>query len=322
MTSWDLAVVLGGIGLGLAIDTWRRSTVLDSVRPATSAAAKSPHNIDGSDAAPTIDDTAKIQPLPLANPVANPSEPNASALGYWAAIELAQFKGSFLARTAHELRSPLNGLISSLQMIQADLCDSPEEEREYIGMAHDAALKFVGLLDEVIGVSKVQWGSRPLKPEAIDLDLLLQEIAYLIHLQAQNRNLKVHFPELEDDISISGDRQCLQQAMTILVDIPLTLLQEGNIYIDCQIVDQHAQITIQDDRAQADWETAIAILKSPADFADLQSPAASQPSLPQLSPTLRLLIAKELLMANQASLAIVQEADRPQLRCLIPLASI
>lgn len=313
MASWDLAVVLGGIGLGLAIDTWRRSTVSSSVRPSTSAAAKTTQNSDVA-----VSDASG----------SNTSGSDASALGYWAAIELAQFKGSFLARTSHELRSPLNGLISSLQMIQADLCDSPEEEREYIGMAHDAALKFVGLLDEVIGVSKVQWGSRPLKPEAIDLDLLLQEIAYLTHLQAQNRNLKVHFPELEEDISIYGDRQCLQQALTILVDIPLTLMQEGKICVDCQVVGQQVQIAFQDDRSQADWDSAIAALNSPApEFAVLQIPAdtpsvTAQPSLPEFSPTLRLLIAKELLMANQANLEIVQASDRPQLRCLIPLASI
>ena len=80
--------------------------------------------------------------------------PVAELPAYEAAIDLAQFKSSFLARTAHELRSPMNALISSLQLISADLCDSPEEEREYVGIAQEAALKFIGLLDEVIKVDR------------------------------------------------------------------------------------------------------------------------------------------------------------------------
>jgi signal transduction histidine kinase len=53
-------------------------------------------------------------------------------LDYWRAIELAQFKAGFLARTSHELRSPLNGMISGLQLILSDLCDDAAEEREYV----------------------------------------------------------------------------------------------------------------------------------------------------------------------------------------------
>ncbi|MBD2326991.1 HAMP domain-containing sensor histidine kinase [Alkalinema sp. FACHB-956] len=276
----------------------------------------------GNPATPSLASQSITQPEGI-QLLSNPNSiPEPTALESWAAIELAQFKASFLARTSHELRSPLNGLISSLQMIQADLCDSPEEEREYVAMAHSAALKLVELLDEVIDVSKVQWGSRSLKPEAIDLDLLLQEIAYCTHLQAQNRNLRVYFPELEDTILIYGDRACLQQALTILVDIPLTIMQEGQIYVDLQVIGQQACIRLQDDRSPADWDGAIAVLNSPKpEFPELQSLPSDPRLLPQFSPALRLLIAKELLAANQASVEIVQETDRPTLLCRLPLAS-
>ena len=46
-------------------------------------------------------------------------------LAYYQALELAQFKGGFLARSAHELRSPLSSLMGLHQLILTGLCDSP-----------------------------------------------------------------------------------------------------------------------------------------------------------------------------------------------------
>ena len=61
------------------------------------------------------------------------------------AAQMSQFKGGFLARTSHELRSPLSSLIGLHQLIVSDLCDDPEEEREFVAQAYQYALKLMGL---------------------------------------------------------------------------------------------------------------------------------------------------------------------------------
>ena len=50
-------------------------------------------------------------------------------LAYQMASEMSKFKAGFLARTSHELRSPLSTMIGTLQLILSDLCDDPAEER-------------------------------------------------------------------------------------------------------------------------------------------------------------------------------------------------
>ena len=57
------------------------------------------------------------------------------------ASEMSKFKAGFLARTAHELRSPMNSMISGLQLVISDLADDPEEERKFVSQAHSCALK-------------------------------------------------------------------------------------------------------------------------------------------------------------------------------------
>src|SRR5689334_21319694 len=59
-------------------------------------------------------------------------------LAYRMASEMSQFKAGFLARVSHELRSPLNGMIGMHQLILSDLCDGPQEEREFVAQADES----------------------------------------------------------------------------------------------------------------------------------------------------------------------------------------
>ncbi|GBF84663.1 histidine kinase dimerization/phospho-acceptor domain-containing protein [Aphanothece sacrum] len=56
-------------------------------------------------------------------------------LAYQMAVQLSQFKSGFLAKTSHELRSPLSTLMGLHQLILSDLCENHEEEREFIEQA-------------------------------------------------------------------------------------------------------------------------------------------------------------------------------------------
>jgi His Kinase A (phospho-acceptor) domain len=216
---------------------------------------------------------------------------------YQAALDLAAFKSSFLSRTSHELRSPMNALISSLQLISADLCDSPEEEREYVGIAHDAALKFIGLLDEVIKVSKLQTGSLPVRSEVVDLSFLLQEVYFMTRLQAENRNLKLIIPLLDEELLTQADEAYLRQALVILVDRAISILDEGTIeVVMTQDVDR-IYLTLPDPDPSLSF-----------------TPTPSPKAIPTtFSPEFRLLLAQEILSVMQIPLTINTETRSIQM---------
>ncbi|MGL5880139.1 MAG: sensor histidine kinase, partial [Xenococcaceae cyanobacterium] len=83
-------------------------------------------------------------------------------LAYQMAIQWSQFKAGFLARISHELRSPLSSLIGLHQLILSDLCESPEEQREFLSQAHQSALKLMRLIDEVVDIAKTSYGAKKL----------------------------------------------------------------------------------------------------------------------------------------------------------------
>ncbi|WP_082690015.1 sensor histidine kinase [Leptolyngbya sp. NIES-2104] len=130
-------------------------------------------------------------------------------LAYRSLLEQAQFKAGFLARTSHELRSPLNGMIGAHQLILADLCESPEEEREFIEQANQSALKMVKLLDEVINVSKAQYGTGKLDVKAVSVSDVFDNVFSMTHLLAENRNLPFQIVLPEPDLEVICDRTSL-----------------------------------------------------------------------------------------------------------------
>ena len=150
-------------------------------------------------------------------------------LAYQMAAQMSQFKAGFLARTSHELRSPLSSMIGLHQLILSDLCESPEEQKEFIAQAYHSALKLMKLIDEIVAVSKTEYGSNRLNLESLQLAEIFTEIARLTHLPAANRNLQLEIITPDPQLNIFADRSRLIQLIFNLIDSGISLMRTGKI---------------------------------------------------------------------------------------------
>lgn len=155
-------------------------------------------------------------------------------LAYQLAHQMSQFKAGFLARTSHELRSPLNSLIGLHQLILSDLCDDPAEEREFVAQAHQSALKVVKLMDEILEVARTEHGTNQLEIQPLQLAQVLQEVYKLTYMLAANRNLHLQLSPPEPEIYILADPRWLRQVLVNLVDTCIAQIEEGSIWISAQ----------------------------------------------------------------------------------------
>jgi len=302
----DWFSTITGIGIGLLLIVLRG-------RPEKKSLIDSPNNI----ASPNPMTEGRSETIALTD----------HRIAYYSALDLAQFKGSFLSRTSHELRSPLNALISSLQMIQAGLCDDVEEEKEYVGFAHDAALKFIGLLDEVLKISKLQSGSLDVAKTEVDLAIVLQEVYFMTHQLAANRNLRLQIPMLDDEILIQADPTYLQQALTILVSRSIAAMDEGSIIVSLTTEGKRVTLTLQDELPEAQWQDTVNVLTNPnASLPELPAILAADRSAiaMEFSPSFRLLLARELLSIMGISLSVdtnvITNAGPRSIQCHFHLA--
>jgi len=207
------------------------------------------------------------------SPKTKPSHSNqALELAYRSLLELSQFKAGFLARTSHELRSPLNGIIGAHQLILADLCESSEEEREFIAQANESALKLVKLLDEVIHVSKVEYGTGKLELQTVSVSDVFDNVFCLTHLLAENRNLPFHLALPDLDLDVIADRKSLEQVLTSLISGAITTMQEGSLKLSAHADPNFVYLDLEDERPLEVWREAIDLLKMEAP-PDLEPPS-------------------------------------------------
>ncbi|BAZ01807.1 histidine kinase [Tolypothrix tenuis PCC 7101] len=249
-------------------------------------------------------------------------------LAYEMAKEMSQFKAGFLARTTHELRSPLNGLIGLHQLILSDLCENPEEEREFVAQAHERALKLLKLMDEVLNVARVEHGTNKLDIQPLSLKEVLQEVDKLIYMLAANRNFKLQVSPPDLGIYVLADPRWLRQVLISLVDTSISQMEEGGISISSALSPNKNSVYIWLDvpihtlpgSESIDFIKSIDFLDSP-DTAILDKTENST-----LTPGMRLLLNQTLLEEMGGKLEIVpfptNQAEIPEITRLqvsIPL---
>lgn len=152
-------------------------------------------------------------------------------IAYQLAQQMCKFKAGFLARTSHELRSPLNSMIGLHQIILSDLCDDPAEERTFVAQANSCALKLINLIDQILEVSRLEHGNIKLEIQPLQLAAVLAEVYNSTHLVAANRNIRLQLSPPESEIYVLADPRWLRQALLNLLDTCLTQMDEGSISV-------------------------------------------------------------------------------------------
>jgi signal transduction histidine kinase len=250
-------------------------------------------------------------------------------LAYWMATQIGQFKSGFLARTAHELRSPLSSLMGLHQIILSDLCENPQEEREFLAQSYEAAQKLIKLLDELIAVSKIEYGSIELEILPTPLTSVLSELQQFTTLQAKNRRLtlEVDFPTSE--LYLMVDRQYLLKILINLVDAAIGSLKEGKIRVSGFFKGDRPQGCINIDCPLNIWSEPVDLLQLSS-----QSPTFLKPSSEEiksfsqqvkLSPGMKFTIAQSLMETMGGHLDVLEmslNADTEtitRLQCWLPV---
>jgi signal transduction histidine kinase/CheY-like chemotaxis protein len=106
-------------------------------------------------------------------------------------LEMAsQHKSQFVASMSHELRTPLNAIIGLTEMMVSNAARfGTEKAAEPLRRVHRAGTHLLGLINQVLDLSKIEAGKLELSPETVNLAPLLEDvIGTARQLAEQNKN--------------------------------------------------------------------------------------------------------------------------------------
>ncbi len=94
-----------------------------------------------------------------------------------AALAASRSKSAFLANMSHELRTPLNAIIGYAEIIREDVTASGQAELiSDINRVMFAARHLLLVIQDVLDLSRIEAGRLDIRPEAVDLQLLVDEL--------------------------------------------------------------------------------------------------------------------------------------------------
>jgi len=137
-------------------------------------------------------------------------------------------KSSFLANMSHEIRTPMNGILSTIQLLQSTIVSI--EQGKYIKMLKESSGILLGIINDILDISKFESGAFKLNNESFDLKEFLHSIYNDLLIMGNSKGLEVSYyldPSL--DCRVIGDELRLKQILNNLISNVVKFTEEGYI---------------------------------------------------------------------------------------------
>lgn len=141
-----------------------------------------------------------------------------------------QLKDEFLATVTHELRTPMNGVIGSLELIKT-LDMSPELEL-YTQTAEGSAREMMHMVNGILALTELQAGRLGVRPRTFGLNELIQSLSDQYGPSARSKGLQFSY-EIARNLPDQwvGDADKIRQCLECLLDNAIKFTRVGGVIL-------------------------------------------------------------------------------------------
>jgi two-component system, sensor histidine kinase and response regulator len=141
-------------------------------------------------------------------------------------------KSSFVASMSHELRTPLNAILGFSQLMARDPHITAEQQKT-LDIINRSGSHLLGLINDVLEMSKIEAGRTTLNEQDFDLYLLLQSLSEMLTMKAQSKGLTL-IVNCSDTVPqhVRVDEGKLRQILINLLNNAIKFTAQGQVVLE------------------------------------------------------------------------------------------
>ena len=141
-------------------------------------------------------------------------------------------KTEFLSSMSHELRTPLNAILGFGQLIEMD--EPSPQHQEWVGHILKAGHHLLGLIDEILDISRMESGTIRLSLEPVHVGQVVAQTVGMLAPLADQRGIRVMVDEAGTDSHVFADHQRFKQVLVNILSNALKYSHSGGtVRIEC-----------------------------------------------------------------------------------------
>ncbi|WP_177188021.1 GAF domain-containing hybrid sensor histidine kinase/response regulator [Methanolobus profundi] len=154
------------------------------------------------------------------------------------AKKASQAKSEFLANISHEMRTPLNGIIGFMDLLQQT--ELTQRQSNYMNTISTSASSLLDLINDVLDLSKIEAGKLELDTERTDLIQLCEDIVDMLKHRVHEKDLEL-LMDIPVDLpwNIIVDKLRLRQVLVNLIGNAIKFTSTGEIELKVEVFDIH-----------------------------------------------------------------------------------
>ncbi|MFW2851350.1 response regulator [Sphingomonas sp. TX0543] len=163
--------------------------------------------------------------------------------------QASQYKSDFLANMSHELRTPLNSLLILSKLLGDNPDDNLSDEQvNYARTIHSSGNDLLGLINDILDLSKIEAGHVQVQPETVEMERLAKDLRALFQPVADEKGLALDIVIAPDcPPTIDTDRQRLEQILKNLLSNAFKFTETGSVRVSIdRVADDRIALAVTD----------------------------------------------------------------------------
>ncbi|WP_338462057.1 ATP-binding protein [Brevibacillus borstelensis] len=160
---------------------------------------------------------------------------------------LEKMRSDFVANVSHELRTPITSIKGFTETLLDGAMQDEETCRNFLQIISDESERLYRMIRDILDLSKIEQKRISLNLVQVNVQDLISSTVALLQDQAQRKQISITLPKAEPRITLTTDKDCLQQIILNLVTNAVVYTPEGGaITLELRQDSRHVQIQVTD----------------------------------------------------------------------------